>query len=69
MTERWIRRRSTCTAFEFRGVVHDVFFVMTTYGRTEAIDASNGRVLWRYNSAIVADGRIALPKETQTSTL
>jgi hypothetical protein len=31
-----------------RGAVHDVFFVTTTYGRTEAIDASSGRVLWRY---------------------
>jgi hypothetical protein len=31
-----------------RGVVHDVFFVTTTYGRTEAIDASSGGVLWRY---------------------
>src|SRR5205823_8199100 len=27
---------------------HDVFFVTTTYGRTEAIDAANGKVLWRY---------------------
>jgi hypothetical protein len=34
-----------------RGVVHDVFFVTTTYGRTEAIDASSGRVLWRYTPA------------------
>jgi PQQ-like domain len=34
-----------------RGAVHDVFFVTTTYGRTEAIDASNGRVLWRYTPA------------------
>jgi hypothetical protein len=34
-----------------RGAVHDVFFVTTTYGRTEAIDASSGRVLWRYTPA------------------
>ncbi len=27
---------------------HDVFFVTTTYGKTEAIDAANGTVLWRY---------------------
>jgi outer membrane protein assembly factor BamB len=27
---------------------HDVFFVTTTYGRTEAIDADTGAVLWRY---------------------
>jgi hypothetical protein len=31
-----------------RGATHDVFFVTTTYGRTEAIDAANGRVLWRF---------------------
>jgi PQQ-like domain len=27
---------------------HDVFFVTTTYGKTEAIDAANGAVLWRF---------------------
>jgi outer membrane protein assembly factor BamB len=27
---------------------HDVFFVTTTYGKTVAVDASTGRVLWRY---------------------
>ena len=30
------------------GAVHDVLFVTTTYGRTEAIDAANGSVLWRF---------------------
>jgi outer membrane protein assembly factor BamB len=30
------------------GATHDVFFVTTTYGRTEAIDAANGQVLWRF---------------------
>src|SRR5580765_2004703 len=30
------------------GAAHDVFFVTTTYGKTEAIDAANGAVLWRY---------------------
>ena len=30
------------------GAAHDVFFVTTTYGRTEAIDAASGAVLWRY---------------------
>jgi putative pyrroloquinoline-quinone binding quinoprotein len=30
------------------GARHDVFFVTTTYGKTFAIDATNGRVLWRY---------------------
>jgi len=38
-------------AVRARGAVHDVFFVTTTYGRTEAIDASSGRVLWRYTPA------------------
>src|SRR6266702_5654254 len=38
-------------AVRVRGVVHDVFFVTTTYGRTEAIDASSGRLLWRYTPA------------------
>jgi outer membrane protein assembly factor BamB len=27
---------------------HDTFFFTTTYGRTEAVDAASGRVLWRY---------------------
>ena len=30
------------------GAVRDVFFVTTTYGRTEAVNAANGAVLWRY---------------------
>jgi hypothetical protein len=30
------------------GAKHDTFFVTTTYGKTEAIDASTGTVLWRY---------------------
>jgi hypothetical protein len=38
-------------AVRVRGAVRDVFFVTTTYGRTEAIDASSGRVLWRYTPA------------------
>jgi hypothetical protein len=38
-------------AVRVRGAVHDVFFVTTTYGHTEAIDASSGRVLWRYTPA------------------
>ncbi|MBV8078960.1 MAG: PQQ-binding-like beta-propeller repeat protein [Actinobacteria bacterium] len=36
------------------GSVHDVFFVTTTYGRTEAIDAATGSVLWRYVPATYA---------------
>ena len=31
-----------------RGATHDVFFVTTTYGKTLAIDASRGSVLWRF---------------------
>ena len=30
------------------GRAHDTFFVTTTYGKTEAIDAANGKVLWRF---------------------
>src|SRR6266550_5137162 len=30
------------------GATHDVFFVTTTYGKTEAVDAANGKVLWRF---------------------
>ncbi|HZS24058.1 MAG TPA: PQQ-binding-like beta-propeller repeat protein [Gaiellaceae bacterium] len=30
------------------GATHDVFFVTTTYGKTEAVDAANGAVLWRF---------------------
>ena len=31
-----------------KGASHDVFFVTTTYGKTLAIDADNGAVLWEY---------------------
>jgi outer membrane protein assembly factor BamB len=30
------------------GKAHDTLFVTTSYGKTEAIDASSGRVLWRF---------------------
>ena len=30
------------------GATHDAFFVTTTYGKTIAIDADNGHVLWEY---------------------
>jgi PQQ-like domain len=33
------------------GAKHDTFFVTTTYGKTEAIDASTGAVLWRFTPA------------------
>jgi hypothetical protein len=31
-----------------RGATHDVFFVTTTYGKTLAVDAANGSILWTY---------------------
>ncbi|MGH9691339.1 MAG: PQQ-binding-like beta-propeller repeat protein [Candidatus Acidiferrales bacterium] len=31
-----------------RGSTHDVFFVTTTYGKTIAVDANQGAVLWEY---------------------
>ncbi|MEO7084380.1 MAG: PQQ-binding-like beta-propeller repeat protein [Gemmatimonadaceae bacterium] len=31
------------------GATHDVFFVTTTYGKTYAIDAGNGAILWRFD--------------------
>jgi outer membrane protein assembly factor BamB len=30
------------------GATHNVFFVTTTYGKTLAIDADSGAVLWRF---------------------
>jgi outer membrane protein assembly factor BamB len=30
------------------GARHDAFFLTTTYGKTVAVDAATGRVLWRY---------------------
>jgi PQQ-like domain len=37
-----------------RGESHDVFFVTTTYGKTEAIDADSGSLLWRFTPPIYA---------------
>lgn len=41
---------------------HDAFVVTTTYGRTEALDAATGRVLWRFTppgyAGIVGTSRI-----------
>src|SRR2546430_4133627 len=31
-----------------KGATHDVLFVTTTYGKTLAIDANDGAILWRY---------------------
>ena len=33
------------------GAVHDVFFVTTTYGKTEAVDAASGKILWVFTPA------------------
>jgi putative pyrroloquinoline-quinone binding quinoprotein len=35
-------------AVQVGGATHDVFFVTTTYGKTDAIDATSGSVLWRF---------------------
>ena len=40
---------------ETRDVRHDVFFVTTTYGKTIAIDAARGSVLWEYTPPRLAD--------------
>ena len=34
------------------GKTHDAFFITTTYGKTEAIDASSGAVLWRFTPPV-----------------
>jgi hypothetical protein len=34
-----------------KGAKHDVFFVTTTYGKTIAVDASTGSILWEYTPA------------------
>ena len=31
-----------------KGVAHDVFFMTTTYGKTIAVDAADGAILWTY---------------------
>jgi hypothetical protein len=36
------------------GTAHDVFFATTTYGKTVAIDAANGAVLWTYTPSMYA---------------
>ena len=40
---------------QVRGAARDVFFVTTIYGRTIAIDASDGTILWRYTPAGYSD--------------
>jgi hypothetical protein len=39
---------------QVQGAAHDVFFVTTTYGKTIAIDAGNGTVLWEYTPSSYA---------------
>jgi outer membrane protein assembly factor BamB len=36
---------------QVNGVAHDVFFVTTTYGKTLAVDANDGTILWRFTPA------------------
>ncbi|HEV8105663.1 MAG TPA: PQQ-binding-like beta-propeller repeat protein [Gaiellaceae bacterium] len=49
-----------------RGATHDVFFVTTTYGKTEAIDAASGKVLWRFTPP--SYGRLAGSAQITNST-
>ncbi|MGB6308661.1 MAG: PQQ-binding-like beta-propeller repeat protein [Steroidobacteraceae bacterium] len=42
-------------AVNVKGSEHDVFFVTTTYGKTIAIDANQGSVLWEYTPPKLAD--------------
>jgi PQQ-like domain len=35
-------------AVDVKGATHDVFFVTTTYGKTIAVDADRGSILWEY---------------------
>jgi outer membrane protein assembly factor BamB len=48
------------------GKSHDVFFITTTYGKTEAIDAASGAVLWRFTPP--AYNRIARSAQITNST-
>ena len=40
---------------EVKGAPHDVLFMTTTYGKTIAIDADRGAVLWEYTPAKLGD--------------
>ena len=42
-------------AVQVRGAARDVLFVTTSYGRTIAIDANDGTILWRYTPAGYSD--------------
>ncbi len=49
-----------------KGRQHDVLVVTTTYGRTEALDAPNGKVLWRFTPS--SYGALAGSAQITTST-
>jgi outer membrane protein assembly factor BamB len=51
---------------QVHGAAHDTFFVTTTYGKTEAIDASTGRLLWRFTPPAYA--RLAGSAQVTTAT-
>lgn len=42
-------------AVQIRGATHDAFFVTTTYGRTIALDADSGTVLWEFTPPTYAN--------------
>jgi PQQ-like domain len=48
------------------GADHDVFFVTTTYGKTLAIDANDGTILWRYTPT--SYDRVAGSRQVTTAT-
>jgi len=48
------------------GATHDVLFVTTTYGRTLAVDASDGAILWRYTPS--SYGSVAGSSQITTAT-
>lgn len=51
---------------QVRGTAHDTFFLTTTYGKTEAIDANTGRLLWRFTPPAYA--RLAGSAQVTTAT-
>ena len=53
-------------AVPVKGATRDVFFVTTTYGKTLAIDAGDGTILWRYTPN--AYGRWAGSRQITTAT-
>ena len=51
-----------------RGATHDVAFMTSTYGRTFAVDANSGKVLWTYTPSGYS-GWVGSPMITTTSPL